>query len=59
MTDRCADCSAQLSHCHGTLILDGLPALCTDPDCVDPDPARHALALDPAELEPALALGAA
>ncbi|MGH3862321.1 hypothetical protein [Actinokineospora sp.] len=39
----CSECLARVSHCHGTLIVDLVAVECTDVDCVDLDPARHAL----------------
>lgn len=43
----CADCTAELEHCHGTLIVhdDGVVD-CTEQDCSDRDPARHPLLLN-------------
>ncbi|MBO0839380.1 MAG: hypothetical protein J2O49_00945 [Sciscionella sp.] len=47
----CADCAAGLEHCHGSLIEHATGALeCTEPGCVEVDPARHALRLCCAEL---------
>lgn len=39
----CSECLDRVSHCHGTLIVDSVGVECTDVDCVDLDPGRHAL----------------
>ncbi|MQA12536.1 MAG: hypothetical protein GEU98_29245 [Pseudonocardiaceae bacterium] len=43
----CASCTAELEHCHGTLVIhfDGR-AECTDHRCSDLDDLRHALIID-------------
>lgn len=47
MKKLCADCEAELDHCHGTLIVhqEGVRE-CTDFDCFVFDTARHALVID-------------
>ncbi|PPK63130.1 hypothetical protein V5P93_005274 [Actinokineospora auranticolor] len=48
----CPDCSAELAHCHGTLLT--WLAECTDPACADPDPLNHNLIITtPEDLAPA------
>ncbi len=43
----CADCRAEIDHCHGTLVVhrEGI-AECTVTRCVGLDPARHSLIID-------------
>lgn len=44
MDEMCAECKAELDHCHGTLIVHLESGLeCTDDGCVVLDPARHDL----------------
>lgn len=48
---RCMSCSADLDHCHGTLVLHGdHNTECTDFTCVDADFARHTLVVDCVEI---------
>ena len=46
MITTCSDCTADLDHCHGSLVLH-LDAVveCTGPGCVDLDRVRHSLAV--------------
>jgi hypothetical protein len=49
----CTDCTAELEHCHGTLIVHADGAVdCTKQDCSDWDPARHSLRLNCADETP-------
>lgn len=50
-TATCGDCAGNLDHCHGGVVThrDGARE-CTDQNCGDVDPARHALVLDCVEL---------
>jgi hypothetical protein len=43
----CAACSADVDHCHGTLVAHGDGTVdCTDATCAGADPLRHALIVD-------------
>jgi hypothetical protein len=43
----CADCGADVDHCHGTLVVHGDGTTdCTDATCAGADPLRHALIVD-------------
>ncbi len=43
----CADCAADVDHCHGTLVAHGDgTADCTDVACANADPLRHVLTAD-------------
>lgn len=47
----CRTCLSGLDHCHGTLVLhESGDVDCTE-TCPDPDPARHRLSLDCADLD--------
>jgi hypothetical protein len=47
----CPRCVAGLDHCHGVLLVHVVaPAECTEPRCVDQDPARHVERVDCAVL---------
>lgn len=47
MNKVCADCVAEVDHCHGTLIVHPGGALdCTTPGCSDLDGVRHDLRID-------------
>ncbi len=46
MNTTCFDCSAELDHCHGSLVVHvDMAVECTEPGCVDLHVARHTLAL--------------
>lgn len=47
MIDECADCAAELDHCHGTLIVhhDGVRE-CIEDGCFVLDSVRHDLVVD-------------
>jgi hypothetical protein len=46
MSIPCPDCTAELDHCHGSLVVHLDAAVeCTEPGCVDLDRVRHALAV--------------
>lgn len=47
----CAECAAELDHCHGTLIHHPDGAVdCTEQECSALDPARHGLVTDCASI---------
>ncbi len=47
MIDQCADCVAELDHCHGTLIVHQDTVVeCTEDGCFVLDSARHDLVVD-------------
>lgn len=47
MNQVCADCAAEVDHCHGTLIVHpGGSADCTTPGCSDLEDVRHHLRID-------------
>lgn len=57
-TSICAECAAELDHCHGTLVThhDGF-AECTEDTCAEFDPARHALRIECHDLDGGCACG--
>lgn len=47
MDEMCADCTAEVDHCHGTLVRHrGLLVECSDQGCHSEDRARHLWVLD-------------
>jgi hypothetical protein len=43
----CADCTADVDHCHGTLVAHGDGSVdCTDAGCGGADPLRHVLIIE-------------
>jgi hypothetical protein len=47
MNGSCADCVILLDHCHGTLVTHSNGGMeCTDHQCTNPHPLRHALVID-------------
>ncbi|MGH3437240.1 MAG: hypothetical protein ACRDRN_12315 [Sciscionella sp.] len=48
----CADCTNEIDHCHGTLVIHGGGLTeCHEPECANLDPARHALRIDCHEVD--------
>lgn len=46
MNPTCPDCSAELDHCHGSLVVHADTEVeCTQPGCVDLHVVRHTLAV--------------
>ncbi|SFP17213.1 hypothetical protein SAMN02982918_1500 [Saccharomonospora viridis] len=60
---RCASCRRGLDHCHGTVVLHGSGDFggveCTEPDCVDVEPARHLFVIGCGSVEGGCACAAA
>ncbi|AEF41549.1 hypothetical protein AS9A_3104 [Hoyosella subflava DQS3-9A1] len=53
LTTDCADCTAELDHCHGTLIIHtGGSRECTSDECIAPARHRHVWVLDCDALQP-------